>query len=225
MYPQTHLDKLLTLPGTILPAENISHYISAILDPSATHLPRLHCRPLNKTRYHALLQDGQEAAHSIDFFSALNLRECVHLLPRPSAPAAAPSPLSKELPRWDLRYPLRPASLSRGSRHPLLQHLNHRPLARLPHPQTRPTAQPGTLSSIRTQSPRHGLHYGPLRQRRRRLSRRPPRTHPPAPPPRRRHDVRHGLNLRRPRPNLLRRLGRAHLRGGLLLRGGRRREL
>ncbi|RSM02851.1 hypothetical protein CEP52_007754 [Fusarium oligoseptatum] len=75
--------------GTILSAEQISRYVSAILDPTATELPRLECPALDKERYKVLQavreeRDDQEDAldERIDYFFALNLRECVHLLPR-----------------------------------------------------------------------------------------------------------------------------------------------
>ncbi|KAH7244803.1 cryptococcal mannosyltransferase 1-domain-containing protein, partial [Fusarium solani] len=75
--------------GTILSAEQISRYVSAILDPTATDLPRLECPALDKERYKVLQEvrqerDDQENAlgDRINYFFALNLRECVHLLPR-----------------------------------------------------------------------------------------------------------------------------------------------
>ncbi|KAL2255363.1 hypothetical protein VTK26DRAFT_3523 [Humicola hyalothermophila] len=62
--------------------EEVSTYIKAIMDPEAMDLPRLHCPKLNTTRYQGLLQadDGDSAA--IRYFFALDLRQCVSLLPR-----------------------------------------------------------------------------------------------------------------------------------------------
>ncbi|KAJ4259689.1 hypothetical protein NW762_007620 [Fusarium torreyae] len=71
--------------GTILSAERISPYISAILDPSSTALPRLECPALNTKRYDVLrnpLQGQDSDDHQIDYFFALNLRNCKDILPR-----------------------------------------------------------------------------------------------------------------------------------------------
>ncbi|KAF5021322.1 hypothetical protein F66182_6644 [Fusarium sp. NRRL 66182] len=71
--------------GTVLSAERISPYVSAILDPSSTTLPRLKCPALNTKRYDRLLKprDTQETTdHQVDYFFALDLRNCIHLLPR-----------------------------------------------------------------------------------------------------------------------------------------------
>ncbi|KIL89485.1 hypothetical protein FAVG1_07065 [Fusarium avenaceum] len=71
--------------GTILSAERISPYISAILNSSSTTLPRLECPVLNTNRYKSLqlLQKDQETqGHQIDYFFALNLRNCIDILPR-----------------------------------------------------------------------------------------------------------------------------------------------
>ncbi|KAF4976295.1 hypothetical protein FZEAL_7011 [Fusarium zealandicum] len=74
------------LNGTVLSAERISPYVSAILDPAATDLPRLECPAPNAGRYDILREprDGQRSTDQqrIDYFFALNLRECVDILPR-----------------------------------------------------------------------------------------------------------------------------------------------
>ena len=69
------------LPGTILSADRITPYIKAILDPEATHLPRLECPPLNTSRYEPLRSSGS-ATPQIEYFFALDLRQCLPLLPR-----------------------------------------------------------------------------------------------------------------------------------------------
>ncbi|KAF5006801.1 hypothetical protein FDECE_6856 [Fusarium decemcellulare] len=72
--------------GTILDARRIAPFVTAILDPAATHPPRLQCPPLNNTRYDALgtEPDAQrtDVPQHIDYFFALNLRNCIDLLPR-----------------------------------------------------------------------------------------------------------------------------------------------
>ncbi|KAF4462443.1 alpha-13-mannosyltransferase [Fusarium albosuccineum] len=72
--------------GTILDARRIAPFVTAILDPAATHPPRLQCPPLNTTRYDALRTEsdaqGNDIPQHIDYFFALNLRNCIDLLPR-----------------------------------------------------------------------------------------------------------------------------------------------
>ncbi|CVK90314.1 related to alpha-1,3-mannosyltransferase [Fusarium mangiferae] len=71
--------------GTILSAERISPYIAAILDPLSTVLPRLECPVLNENRYKILQESrhGDEVGDSqINYFFALNLRNCIGILPR-----------------------------------------------------------------------------------------------------------------------------------------------
>ncbi|KAM5345010.1 hypothetical protein ACJ41O_010872 [Fusarium nematophilum] len=72
--------------GTILSAERIAPYVSAILNPSSTLLPRLECPTLNAARYDILRKErnGRESVDDarIDYFFALNLRDCVDILPR-----------------------------------------------------------------------------------------------------------------------------------------------
>jgi alpha-1,3-mannosyltransferase len=81
--------------GTILSTELVAPYIDAILDPAATVLPRLECPALNTTRYAPLrLRDSARPTNStgpgrsaspqphIDYFFALDLRNCLPLLPR-----------------------------------------------------------------------------------------------------------------------------------------------
>ncbi|KAI5465521.1 family 69 glycosyltransferase [Mariannaea sp. PMI_226] len=78
-----------TSSGTVLDAEEISPYITAILNPTVTELPRLECSSLNTSRYEALLEDGNSSAaleeddsEHIDYYFALDLRNCLPLLPR-----------------------------------------------------------------------------------------------------------------------------------------------
>ncbi|KAM5350099.1 hypothetical protein ACJ41O_006604 [Fusarium nematophilum] len=73
--------------GTVLDAKAISPFVTAILDPAATNLPRLQCPPLNVDRYDVLRTKPEGRLNNrdqprIDYFFALNLRNCVGLLPR-----------------------------------------------------------------------------------------------------------------------------------------------
>ncbi|KAF5000843.1 hypothetical protein FGRMN_1451 [Fusarium graminum] len=71
--------------GSILSAERISPYIAAILNSSSTALPRLECPALNTNRYKSLQlsqKDPEIDGNQIDYFFALNLRDCIHILPR-----------------------------------------------------------------------------------------------------------------------------------------------
>jgi alpha-1,3-mannosyltransferase len=58
--------------------ENVTAYVDAILNPHATHLPRLSCPRLDTPRYDHL----RTLSPTIQYFFALNLRQCVGLLPR-----------------------------------------------------------------------------------------------------------------------------------------------
>ncbi|KAH6892548.1 alpha-1,3-mannosyltransferase CMT1 [Thelonectria olida] len=71
--------------GAILSADRISPYIRAILDPLDTNLPRLECPALNTSRYDTLRQRNHTDARTnnhIDYYFALDLRNCLGLLPR-----------------------------------------------------------------------------------------------------------------------------------------------
>ncbi|KAF4449555.1 hypothetical protein F53441_7214 [Fusarium austroafricanum] len=71
--------------GAILSAERISPYVSAILNSSSTALPRLECPALNTNRYKIFQeshQDKRSQDSQIDYFFALNLRNCKDILPR-----------------------------------------------------------------------------------------------------------------------------------------------
>ncbi|KAK3896705.1 alpha-1 3-mannosyltransferase, partial [Staphylotrichum tortipilum] len=73
-----------TSSKNVLPEATKSAYIKAIMDPAATHLPRLSCPALNTTRY-AYLQAPASTVSTplpIQYFFALDLRQCVALLPR-----------------------------------------------------------------------------------------------------------------------------------------------
>ncbi|KAF4467227.1 Alpha-13-mannosyltransferase CMT1 [Fusarium albosuccineum] len=75
--------------GSILSADRISPYVSAILDPTyptSSQLPRLECPALDTSRYEVLQKEphgqrGETDGH-IDYFFALDLRDCIELLPR-----------------------------------------------------------------------------------------------------------------------------------------------
>ncbi|ROT36122.1 hypothetical protein SODALDRAFT_337264 [Sodiomyces alkalinus F11] len=78
-------DMVVVDQGTVLPAKRIQPYISAILDPSSTELPRLECPALNASRYDVLKDMGDASASEsghIDYYFALDLRNCLPLLPR-----------------------------------------------------------------------------------------------------------------------------------------------
>ncbi|KAH7113070.1 cryptococcal mannosyltransferase 1-domain-containing protein [Dactylonectria macrodidyma] len=72
--------------GTILSADRISPYVSAILDPTSTQLPRLECPALEASRYDVLRKElhgrQRDTNQHVDYFFALNLRDCKKLLPR-----------------------------------------------------------------------------------------------------------------------------------------------
>ncbi|KAM5343368.1 hypothetical protein ACJ41O_011905 [Fusarium nematophilum] len=72
--------------GTILSADRISPYVSSILDPTLTKPPRLECPALDASRYDVLRKDQygrqRDENQQIDFFFALNLRDCIKILPR-----------------------------------------------------------------------------------------------------------------------------------------------
>ncbi|KAF5000300.1 hypothetical protein FDECE_11248 [Fusarium decemcellulare] len=72
--------------GIIPSVDPTPPYISAILDPTSTHLPRLECPAINAERYDVLRKRprGQQNTKSqhIDYFFALDLRNCIKLLPR-----------------------------------------------------------------------------------------------------------------------------------------------
>ncbi|KAF7547624.1 hypothetical protein G7Z17_g7612 [Cylindrodendrum hubeiense] len=73
--------------GTVLSGQRIAPYIAAILDPAVTEPPRLGCPALNISRYDVLLQDqdprrNTEDPQHIDYYFAIDLRNCLALLPR-----------------------------------------------------------------------------------------------------------------------------------------------
>ena len=58
-------------------------YVDSIFDPAATTLPRLECPPINPSRYKPLKAARRQGNESrIQYFFALDLRECLELLPR-----------------------------------------------------------------------------------------------------------------------------------------------
>lgn len=73
--------------GTVLSASDIAPYITAILDPAVTEPRRLECPTLNTSRYDVLLQDKDPQRNTkdpqhIDYYFAIDLRNCLALLPR-----------------------------------------------------------------------------------------------------------------------------------------------
>ncbi|KAF7561157.1 hypothetical protein G7046_g2965 [Stylonectria norvegica] len=79
-------EKHVIANGTILSATKITAYVDAIFDPEATEPPRMVCPILNTARYLTLestastgSEDGEPA---IDYFFAVDLRDCLTLLPR-----------------------------------------------------------------------------------------------------------------------------------------------
>lgn len=60
----------------------MTSYLNAILDPQATHLPRLSCPQLDTTRYDYLKAVLPEQHSTVQYFFALDLRQCLGLLPR-----------------------------------------------------------------------------------------------------------------------------------------------
>lgn len=69
------------LPSGILPSTTVSQYVQAILDPENTQLPKLACPRANLARYDYLKVHGQ-GLNEVQYFFALNLRQCLPLLPR-----------------------------------------------------------------------------------------------------------------------------------------------
>ncbi|KAL0467605.1 cryptococcal mannosyltransferase 1 domain-containing protein [Neurospora intermedia] len=70
---------------TVLSAANRTAYVAAIMNPDEKNLPRLECPTFNPSRYEYLaVQDdeGEADVSGIQYFFALDLRECLHLLPR-----------------------------------------------------------------------------------------------------------------------------------------------
>ncbi|KAF7544951.1 hypothetical protein G7Z17_g9553 [Cylindrodendrum hubeiense] len=65
--------------NVIKDAANITSYIDAIMDIQAHSLTRLECPDLNSTRYSNLKASNQGS--SIEYFFALDLRQCLTLLP------------------------------------------------------------------------------------------------------------------------------------------------
>lgn len=88
-----HINTILARPcpllthyvGTVLSATRISEYVSAIFDPTSKSLPRMECPTLNETRYAPLRElPGVNTTTSgqVEYFFALDLRNCLSLLPR-----------------------------------------------------------------------------------------------------------------------------------------------
>ncbi|KAL2148953.1 hypothetical protein VTH82DRAFT_1639 [Thermothelomyces myriococcoides] len=69
-----------TTATAVLAEATRAAYVKAIMDPSATDLPRMECPKLDKTRYQQLRETGGD--QGIQYFFALDLRQCVTLLPR-----------------------------------------------------------------------------------------------------------------------------------------------
>lgn len=72
-------------PGAILSAADISSYLDAILRPGPSTLPQheiLQCPALDVSRYKVLKPTRTAKGEPIHYFFALDLRECLDLLPR-----------------------------------------------------------------------------------------------------------------------------------------------
>ncbi|KAK5662629.1 hypothetical protein OQA88_8543 [Cercophora sp. LCS_1] len=67
-------------PGAVLSRGNVTAYVRSILDPGDTHLPRLECPRPDLSRYNYL--KAAPSPYQTRYFFALNLRECLPLLPR-----------------------------------------------------------------------------------------------------------------------------------------------
>ncbi|KAB5576278.1 cryptococcal mannosyltransferase 1-domain-containing protein [Coniochaeta sp. 2T2.1] len=65
----------------VLSTANITAYVDAILDAQATHLPRLSCPELDTARYNYLKATPLDET-TIKYFFALDLRQCLPILPR-----------------------------------------------------------------------------------------------------------------------------------------------
>ncbi|KAK4158492.1 glycosyltransferase [Chaetomidium leptoderma] len=79
------LDPLDISPDAILPRQNLTAYVLAILDPTTdTDLATFKCPSLDLNRYKYLQQQDYSASSQppIRYFFALNLRNCLPLLPR-----------------------------------------------------------------------------------------------------------------------------------------------
>ncbi|KAK4152172.1 glycosyltransferase [Chaetomidium leptoderma] len=67
----------------VLPQETRTAYVNAIMNPDAADLPRLQCPKLDASRYQQLQATSKDVPDStIQYFFALDLRQCVALLPR-----------------------------------------------------------------------------------------------------------------------------------------------
>lgn len=64
-----------------LSSDRIATYVDAILDANSTSLPRLECPPFSAARYDYLKLRHEESA-PLQYYFALDLRECLDLLPR-----------------------------------------------------------------------------------------------------------------------------------------------
>jgi alpha-1,3-mannosyltransferase len=71
-----------TCVADILSPANITAYIDAILDVNATTLPHLDCPAFDRRRYGSLAHDPSDTSPEILYFFALDLRNCLPLLPR-----------------------------------------------------------------------------------------------------------------------------------------------
>ncbi|OAA52032.1 glycosyltransferase family 69 protein [Metarhizium rileyi] len=67
--------------GVVLPSENITRYLEAILTTQPSTLPTLECPAVNITRYRTL-QSMRPVDPAIKYFFALNLRQNLPLLPQ-----------------------------------------------------------------------------------------------------------------------------------------------
>ncbi|KAK0653580.1 glycosyltransferase [Cercophora samala] len=66
----------------VLPQETKAAYVNAIMNSEAKTLPRLQCPHPDASRYQYLAEQEDAVAESIRYFIALDLRQCISLLPR-----------------------------------------------------------------------------------------------------------------------------------------------
>ncbi|EAQ84571.1 hypothetical protein CHGG_08585 [Chaetomium globosum CBS 148.51] len=143
-------------PDAKLTRENLTAHIQAILDPNLNpDLPKLKCPPFNASRYeHLKINPSSSTTSSSDppihYFFALNLRNCLPILPRllssileairflgPSH--CALSIVEGNSPDGTRRAPRRPRTHAHHSLHP---HLLHPPHPRPTPSPPAPTASP-----------------------------------------------------------------------------------
>ncbi|POR30951.1 Alpha-1,3-mannosyltransferase CMT1 [Tolypocladium paradoxum] len=72
----------ISIAGHVLPAANITTYLDEILGRKGTQLSNFECPAVNSTRYESLKALESQADRKIRYYFALDLRQCLPLLPR-----------------------------------------------------------------------------------------------------------------------------------------------